>query len=64
MRTTHDNVEVRIESLDESISEIINEVNSRNDLGIDQIIDRGEKLARLSLIKTTLKLIYVPIEKD
>lgn len=59
MRTTHDNVEIRLENLTEKIEEIVTEVNSRTDLSIDQIIDRGEKLNRLSLMKTTLQIIHV-----
>jgi len=59
MRTTHDNVEIRLESLEEKISEIIIEVNSRNDLDISQIIDRGEKLSRLNLMQTSLQIVHV-----
>lgn len=59
MRTTHNNVETRIESLQEKIDEILKEVNSRSDLNIDQIIDRGDKLKRFSIMQSALIIVHV-----
>lgn len=59
MRTTHDNVEIRLELLGEMINNITIEVNARNDMDINQIIDYGEKLEKLSLIQTALQIVYV-----
>jgi len=63
MRTTHDNIDIRPESLDEKISEIVKEVNSRDDLNADQIIDRGEMLNRLGIIQTSLQLAHAKEEE-
>ena len=61
MRTTHDNVEIRIELVNEEIDKIVENMESRDNLKVDFIISSAKKLEYLSKKLSVLRSVYIPL---